>query len=297
MSKELDIVLEKVYGHTDLSQIVREDTHTSLYKIDEMKSSWDDMFGAIPDIATKAYKKYSNYAKKQSAKTSQSDDNDRFKDIPRTITRTPGSPEAKQAADQLVKDKAKPNVGLPTSDLPDTRDPRGDKAPNMDKAKEVAAKTGRTRNNSDGTAAQGGDKYEPETPKSNTKPAEAPKSAFKQAWEKARAAAEKQGNAATGTFKFTNKKGETKTYQTNDAPGTGAEKFVTAKHQQDTGVTGSSKDSSKEPETPKNDTGVTVNPNVSNPASDDTSKKTTDQKATPLKESFVMVGSNRYRIV
>lgn len=40
MSKELDIVLEKVYGHTDLTKVVREDTQIAMEKSSLMKEDW-----------------------------------------------------------------------------------------------------------------------------------------------------------------------------------------------------------------------------------------------------------------
>lgn len=206
MSKKLDIVLEKVYGHTDLTKVVREDTYTSLNKIDEMKSSWSDLFNAGPDIAADAIRSTIKNKPKEEPKTDNvTDKNISVKNMARR-----GKPEMPAQSKGETPKKIEPVQ----------------------------------------TPSQGLGSKPVETPKADTKPAEAPKSAFKQAWEKARAEAGKKGNAATGTFKFTNSKGETKTYQTNADPGTGSEKYVTKKHQHDTGVKASSKDV-KAPETPK----------------------------------------------
>jgi len=215
---------------TDIDKtVIREDTRIALQKVNEMKSSWGDLFGAVPGIAAKALNKFSRYSKTISTQA----DPERFKDIPREIKREPGSPEAKQAADQLTKDKAKPNVGTPTSDLPDTRDPRGDAAPNMAKAKEIAAKTGSTRNDSSGKAVEGGAKYEPEAPKTS----EAPKtdasgtSKTAQSFKQAFAAARKEAGGGKGQFEYGGKK-----YQTNIAPAKGAEKYISASKQKVTSV-------------------------------------------------------------
>ena len=240
-------------SNKDFERVIREDTRIALQKINEMKSSWGDLFSAGPQIASKAISKYSRYAKSAVADSS-SNDSERFKDIPREIKREPGSPEAKSAADQLAKDKAKPNVGLPTSDLPDTRDPRGDAAPNMAKAKEVAAKTGMTRNNSDGTAAPGGAKTEPEPVKLPKIDVPGEKSgagtsktamSFKQAF----AAARKEAKGGKGQFEYKGTK-----YQTN-IQGTGTkekpqEKFISAGKQKVTSVKVGS-DAPKAPEAPK----------------------------------------------
>ena len=240
-------------SNKDFERVIREDTRIALQKINEMKSSWGDLFSAGPEIASKAIRKYSRYAKSAVADAS-SNDSERFKDIPREIKREPGSPEAKQAADQLAKDKAKPNVGLPTSDLPDTRDPRGDAAPNMAKAKEVAAKTGMTRNNSDGTAAPGGAKNEPEPvklPKIDVagEKSDAGTSKTAMSFKQAFAAARKEAKGGKGQFEYKGTK-----YQTN-IQGTGTkekpqEKFISAGKQKVTSVKVGS-DAPKAPEAPK----------------------------------------------
>lgn len=233
----------------NFERVIREDTRIALQKVNEMKSSWGDLIGSIPGLVTKGVKKYSDYSKKAVAQATGSDDSakraDDFKDIPRTITRTPGSPEAKDAADQLAKDKAKPNVGKPTSDLPDTRDPRGDAAPNMPKAKEIAAKTGSTRNDSSGKAVEGGAKYEPEAPKASTPAAGTGKTAqtFKQAF----ATARKEAGSGKGQFEYGGKK-----YQTNLAPAKGAEKYISAGKQKVTSVKSDAASATPKPaETPK----------------------------------------------
>ena len=240
MKKDIDIVTDKM---------IREDTRVVFQKVNEMKSSWDDLFGAVPDIAAKAYNKFSNYSKKAVANATSGDERAKdFANIPRTITRTPGSPEAKQAQDQLEKEKKQPNVGSPSSDLPDTRDPRGDAAPNMAKAKEIAAKTGKTQNDSSGKAVGGAD-YKPEDQKSQEAPKADSKTAmsFKQAFAKAR----KEAGGSKGQFEYGGKK-----YQTN-FQGTGTkekpqEKYISASKQKVTSVkSGSDSAAPKAAETPK----------------------------------------------
>lgn len=75
--------------------------------VDKVKSATDTVKSAAPKVAAGAI----GGAIGGSAASSSSSDSDRFKDIPRTTLRTPGSPEAKAAATQLKADKKKPSVG------------------------------------------------------------------------------------------------------------------------------------------------------------------------------------------
>lgn len=244
----------------NFERVIREDTRIALQKVNEMKSSWDKLIGSIPELVTKGVKKYSEYSKKAVAQATGSNDLakrvDDFKDIPRTTTRTPGSPEpAPQPGSPEAKDKAKPDVGEPSSDLPDTRDPRGDAAPNMPKAKEIAAKTGSTRNYLSGKAVEGGAKYEPEAPKTPEAPKASTPAAgtgktaqtFKQAF----AAARKEAGSSKGQFEYGGKK-----YQTN-FQGTGTkekpqEKYISAGKQKVTSVKSDAAPATPKPaETPK----------------------------------------------
>jgi hypothetical protein len=144
-----------------------------------------------------------------------------------------------------------------------------------------------------------------------TAPASTPKQSFGQAFAAARAKAAEIGAKSTGSFKY----GE-KTYQTNLAPAKGAEKYVPASKQTDTGVKAepsvapaSKTDAPLPPSRPKDlDTTTSKTTTDTTPSNaqtqttpNATSSTTPDEKkakgsVATMNES-VQVGDNKYRIV
>jgi hypothetical protein len=161
MSKELDIVLEKVYGHTDLSQIIREDTYTSLDKIDEMKSSWSDLFNAVPDIAADYIRGTIKNKPKEEPKT---DTNTSVKNMARR-----GKPEmpaqSKGEAPKKIEPVQTPSQGLGSKpvEAPKADKPEPAKAPESKTSmsfKQAFAKARKEAGGGKGQFEYGGKKYQ-----------------------------------------------------------------------------------------------------------------------------------------
>lgn len=319
----------------ELKRVIREDTRIALQKVNEMKSSWGDLIGAGSEVvkhpidsAMKAYNKFSRVSKKAVKASDDAESGaDRFKDIPRTITRQPGSPEAQKAASDLSAQKAKnepvyhaPGTGSGTGEI-DRLAKSGDASAKaaIDNVKQyakdqpAAAKDAEKKAMDSGAPALPKDAWEtpkaPETPKADTPKSAPGTSKTAQSFKQAFSTARKEAKGGKGQFEYDGKK-----YQTNIAPAKGAEKYISTGKQHVTSVkVGSSTEAPKPAETPAPKTEPEVKASVTTapekPAGNeapadtqgftkDNEKKNKNEKpqTQPLGEC-VVIGSNKYRII